>query len=311
MKRTICILLSLMLTLTGLVALCVPANAAYNVGDTFTFGSYPQTRVTNSATLSELNKKATSWTSLKLYSGSGSFNTAHEGSYTQYCDVTYAGYQYRGITFTAYRPNETIYSTSTESNPGPMYQQYSNGYRINTTYWFKYEPLQWRVLDPSTGLILCLSAIDAQPFNNEVDAIDKTYYNRNNSTQYYACDYTHSSLRTWLNETFYNTAFTSGEQSKIVPTTVHNKGLLTLTGFTTHPELDFADSTEKVFLPAYDEMIDTSKGYKELPGDKDPLRVRKATDYAKCLGIGIVNGVGPYWRMRTAGKDTVEALCDH
>lgn len=50
MKRTICILLSLMPALTGLAALCVTAHAAYNVGDIIEYGNYPQSKVTAAAT---------------------------------------------------------------------------------------------------------------------------------------------------------------------------------------------------------------------------------------------------------------------
>ena len=306
-KRMLSILLSVLTVLTCTACLTLTSSASYKLGDTFTFGSYPQTRVTNSVTISALNAKATSWTSMGLYSGAGSWNTAHPSNYTQYCDVSYGGAKYRGVKFTAYRPADTTYAMESSSgNPGPLYPQYENGYRINTTYWFRYEPLKWRVLDPNTGLILCLSVIDAQPISNEVDYHDGKYYNKNNSTQYYACDYTHSSLRTWLNETFYTTAFSSDEQGKIIPATVHNKGLSTLQGKTTHPELDFANTTEKVFLPAYDEMIDTSKGYEQYPGNADTLRARKGTDYAKCLGLGVYNDGNSYWRMRTAGNDTLD-----
>lgn len=308
MKRTHCILLSLMLAVTGLVGLGFPSSASYKLGDTFTFGSYPQTQVTDTVTTSALNLKASSWKSLDFYSGDGSWNTAHASDYAKYCDVTYSGAKYRGVKFTAYRPMDTISPTSTASD-ATINKQYDNGYLINKTYWFKYEPLKWRVLDPSTGLVLCMDAIDSQAFNNEIDKHDGKYYNKNNSSQYYAADYTHSSLRTWLNGTFLSTAFTSAEQSKIVSTTIHNKGMSTLQGKATHPELDFANTTDKVFIPAYDEMIDTSKGYKQYPGDPDPLRERKGTDYAECMGIRNVNDVGPYWRLRTAGEDTIDGCC--
>lgn len=50
MKRTLCILLSLLLAVTGFAGLCVPAAAAdWQTGDVVTLGSYPQSRVTGDA----------------------------------------------------------------------------------------------------------------------------------------------------------------------------------------------------------------------------------------------------------------------
>ena len=33
-------------------------------------------------------------------------------------------------------------------------------------YWYKYEPLVWRVLDEASGLAVTENAIDAQPYHN-------------------------------------------------------------------------------------------------------------------------------------------------
>ncbi|MCR4615072.1 MAG: InlB B-repeat-containing protein [Clostridiales bacterium] len=303
-KKLLSLLLASIMLLSCMAALSFTTSAAYKLGDTFTFGSYPQTKVSNSSIISALNSKATGWTSLGFYAGSGSWNTATQQSYAQYCDVTYNGVKYRGVKFSAYRPDETIYASSTASDPGTLYPQYANGYRINNTYWFKYEPLTWRVLDPSTGLVICKSAIDSQAFNNQIDYQNSKYYNKNNSTQYFACDYSHSSLRTWLTGTFMSTAFSSTEQGKLISTSIHNKGIYTLMNNNNHTDLDFANTSDKIFLPAYDEMIDTTKGYQQYPGVEDELRARQGTDYALCMGLKIVNSKGPYWWLRSAGHDT-------
>ena len=70
------------------------------------------------------------------------------------------------------------------------------------------EPIVWRVLDVSNRKILLLSeyAIDAQPYN-------KTYAGVTWET---------SSLRSWLNDYFYYTAFDSSEQASIAETLVSN-----------------------------------------------------------------------------------------
>ena len=58
MKRTLCILLSLMLTLTGLVGLGVSVSAT-NVGDIILFGNYPQTKISETTALKNAANAAT------------------------------------------------------------------------------------------------------------------------------------------------------------------------------------------------------------------------------------------------------------
>lgn len=73
--------------------------------------------------------------------------------YMRYQDVVLDGVKYRAVTFDSYRPFATGYTS--EEN-----EQSTNGYEPGTTYWFKYEPIEWRVLDPESGFIVCNSAID-------------------------------------------------------------------------------------------------------------------------------------------------------
>ena len=313
MKRTVCILLSLVLALTGLASLCVTAHATYNVGDTFMFGSYPQTKVNNTATIAALNNLAKNkeWSYLGFYSGNKDFNNCVSLDATAtYCDVTYDSVKYRGVKFTAYRPNDTTVLNSTNANPGQLFYQYTNGYSINTTYWFAFNPLTWRVLNPATGLVVCTSAIDARPFNNycgRPDAHAQNYYNQNDDFTYYASDYAHSSLRDWLNNDFWNTAFSAAEKAKISATTIQNKGLYTLQGNDSYSDLDAEDTTDRVFALSFDEMVNPAYGFKEQPGYSDPMRVRKPTEYAKCMGIQVGDNGNVAWRLRTPGHNSRDA----
>ncbi|MCR4615071.1 MAG: InlB B-repeat-containing protein [Clostridiales bacterium] len=310
-KKFLSLLLALIIVMTCFAGMTFSAGAesTYQMGDIFTFGSYPQTRITDSSLLNALDSRSGNWITLSLYSGSGELNTALPRDYAKYCDITLNGVKYRGIKFTAYRPDITTEEASTAINPWVLYPQYDNGYLINTSYWFRYEPLQWRVIDPEQGLILCTSIVDSQPFNNQLNSVNNKYYNKNDSTQYYACDYSHSSLRNWLNTSFLSTAFTSVEQSKIIFTNIHNNGLYTLIGNTGHPELDFANTNDRIVIPSYDEVLDVSKGYQPYPGDKDPLRVRQGSDYAKCMGLKVHSNGKSYWRLRTAGMSTIDTCC--
>ncbi|MCQ2475981.1 MAG: hypothetical protein MJ173_08785 [Clostridia bacterium] len=87
--------------------------------------------------------------------------------------------KYRGVKFSTYRPCWTEDASTTSADT----QQDDNGYTVGNTYWFKYEPLVWRVLDSSTGLVMCESIIDSQAYNNYI------WYgagSKSTSSEYYA-----------------------------------------------------------------------------------------------------------------------------
>ncbi len=69
-----------------------------------------------------------------------------QGNWMKYADFTYNGTKYRAVTFSQYRPVWTSELSSSDNS-----EQYDNGYTPNNIYYFKYEPLKWRILNPSTG----------------------------------------------------------------------------------------------------------------------------------------------------------------
>ncbi len=281
------------------------ASEGYSVGDIIYFGSYPQSDVTSSLG-SVLNSQSGTWKSYNYYSGTGSsFNgQMTAGDYMQYCDITYNSNKYRGVTFETYRPYYTGYKTSASAS---TYQD-DNGYYTGTTYWFKYEPLEWRVLDPSTGLVVCETIIDSQPFNNYMisNGTDGHGYNAywgDSAQTYYASDYANSSIRKWLTEDFYATAFTSAQQSEIKTTILNNDGYYTLTGETGYEEYDSASTNDKIFLLSYDEVLNSSYGFSSSDSTNDSARQAKGSDYAKCQGLYVSNSYDgcSYWLLRSPG----------
>ncbi len=300
MKRTLCILLSLMLAVTGFAGLCVPAAAAdWQTGDVVTLGSYPQSRVTDDATIASLNAAAGGWKSYGYYSGTGSLSDGGMSAkdYMQYCDVTVDGQKYRGVQFTQYRPKITGYGAWADNS----YQD-DNGYTANTVYWFRYEPLNWRVLDPTTGLVLCETVIDSQPVNNYALSDAGKYYGDADKT-HYANNYAESSVRAWLNDAFYATAFTALQQNAITETTLDNSAYST--GFSS---FDSASTTDKVFLLSYREAQNTAYGFSGNINANDAARQAEGTDYAKCQGVNVAPGGTSPWWLRSAGY-TSAAVC--
>ena len=291
MKRTLCILLSLMLTLTGLAGLCMTASAV-NVGDIIQFGNYPQTKVIETTALKNAANAAT-WNSYGYYVGTGSYDGSMAASdFMKYADFSLNGVKYRAVKFSKYRPSDTSYTSTTGYS-----QQDDNDYSANTNYYFKYEPIEWRVLDPSAGLVLCETIIDAQAYQNIVRANDSEYYIGSTST--YANNYAESSIRTWLNNDFYNTAFNSVQKEKIKPTTINNDA-----STSENSQYNAASTTNPIFLLSYNEARNSSYGLSSASARK-----AKGTDYAKCQGlyVSITDGVyGPTtgfssWWLRSAG----------
>ena len=282
--------------------------SSYNVGDIIEYGSYPQTRVTDSGLISQLEAKSSSWKSYGYMSGAGTSEydgSAQPSDYMQYRDVKLKdGSKYRAVKFTTYRPWYTNYESTTSTNA--TYQA-ANGYYINNTYWFKFEPLDWRVLDPALGLVLCESIIDSQPYSNTVYYLNYEY-RKDSAGTIYANNYAESSIRAWLNYDFYYTAFSDSEQSNITKATIDNKAY-----DSSYSEYNSATTSDKVFLLSYDDIFKPEYGF----GSYDINRRAAGTDYAKCQGLHTYTDLSYYttpdgkatsmWWLRSAGNGSNHA----
>ena len=315
-KQTLSVILAVIMLLTsiplmGLDSILAPkAEAAsmkqtissMSVGDTVTFGSYPQTDVTSSmgSTLTAVAPAKSDWNSYEYYI------SGEQSDFMKYYDLAYNGSRYRGVYFTKYRPYYWYYSSSSDYT----YQD-NNGYYTSTVYWFKYEPLTWRILDPATGYVICETIIDSQAFNNEYytngtkDPYGYTAYYSDKTYQHYANNWEYSTIRQWLNNTFYNTAFTSSERSQIPCTK------LTTPAFSTsYSAFDVGETGDYIFLPTYQDMLNTSYGFSSSYSSYDINRRAHASDYAKSQGIWVSTNSsykdkdGEYtsdYRLRSAG----------
>ncbi|MBR0509774.1 MAG: hypothetical protein IJJ85_06615, partial [Clostridia bacterium] len=271
------------------------------LGDTFYFGSYPQTLVTDPDLKAHL-KTVVDWNSLSMYlwknyryyEWNDETHTAgffYDMYYSDFSDAD--GERYRAVYFSRFRPLSTR-ETATTGDPDNSYQD-DNGYACDTVYYFRYEPIKWRVLDPDTGLALCERLIDAQNYQNDYvyDRYDGKYYVYDSSQQrYYANNYALSTIRAWLNDSFYNTAFSEYEQSLIGETTLDN----------TAPDTEYscASTTDKIFLLSESDVKNAAYGFYE---DNSYLKRAVGTDYAKCQGLRILgNYPNSDWLLRTAGR---------
>lgn len=278
--------------------------ASYDIGDVISFGSYPQTEERNESITAELNARASKgeWISYGYYSGEGTglldentgevndgYGTMAPGNLMEYCDITLSGVKYRGVRINRFRPQYTNYSAETD--------QSSDGI-AGGPYWYRWEPVEWCVIDPDKGLVLCKSTIDSQPFSNTVYEIGDAFFNNNDpdpTNRRFINDYETSSIRKWLNNDFYNCAFSSAEQKCIGTTEL-----------AIEPDSD-GDSQpgstsveDKIFLLSYDEYQAISKNIK--------LNRGRRTAYATCQGLKVINSTYEsaygHWWLRTADQSS-------
>lgn len=250
---------------------------AYSAGEVITFGSYPQSKVTDSTIIASLDAIGKTWISYSYYSGTGNSEDGNmkPSDYMKYADVTYNGNKYRAVTFSALRPYKTGYTSSDDSF------QDDNGYLAGNVYYFKYEPLTWKVLDPDEGFVMSTKAVDSQAFQSFVcSRLESTccieYYNGSDCS-FYASDWATSSVREWLNGDFFNTAFTAAEKAQIGTTYNENKSIAP-------PQYDSENTYDKVFLMSYEEVLNSDFGFSDDAFKWDTARQMEPTDYALCQG---------------------------
>lgn len=147
------------------------------------------------------------------------------------------------------------------------------------------EPIRWRVLsvEGNDAFLMADRNLDLQKFDED---------GRNDSVTWENC-----ALRTWLNHTFYNKAFTETEQTAVIKTTVDTAG----------PSLIITE--DNVYLLADDEMK-KAYGFTGTAGNASKTREAKNTEYVKqsitANEIEGYEGNGSWW-LRS--KNNVSDLC--
>ena len=292
-EKIISILLAAIMV-TGLFAFNASMTGGeYAQGDIIEFGSYPQSEVTDAETVAALGELVSdeSWISYGYYgsdTGEADDGTMHPTDCMKYADVNYNGEKYRGVKIDNPKPAYTYLKVEYNSN------QYKNGYRAPDTYWFKYESLKWRVLDPTTGLVMCSSIIDCRPFNSfnlkdGYDEINNHIIWGDPEKTRGANDYEHSEIRAWLGGEFMNTAFTQDEQANIDISVNSNKHYYVLAGransTNNYSVYNQPDTEDKVFLLSWDEITDPGLGFSVNTSGEAPDRMLAGSDYAKAQGL--------------------------
>ncbi|MCI9078257.1 MAG: hypothetical protein HFH68_04935 [Lachnospiraceae bacterium] len=161
--------------------------------------------------------------------------------------------------------------------------------------YFKWEKINWRVLwnDGDTLFVMADKGIDCKAYNNE-----------NISITWEEC-----TLRQWLADSFYNTAFNSNEQNAIITYKVDNQGA---PGYMKGNGRDTAD---KIYILSIHEIRNPDYGLWdakidwEHKNDKKINRRIEPTDYAHARGASLGDIRSHYkknckWWLRSASSYT-------
>ena len=145
------------------------------------------------------------------------------------------------------------------------------------------EPIDWLVLDikGDRALLVSVYALDCQKYNNQ--KIDVTWAN--------------SSMRNWLNDDFYKTAFSADYQSLILPTSVKTPDN------PKHGTEGGTNTTDKVFLLSYEEA--------DTYFESNAARKASPTEYAKTQGVETISTQNCWWWLRTPGVYAVDVCGVH
>lgn len=170
---------------------------------------------------------------------------------------------------------------------GTKYRRYKAS---NVTEFYRYAPIRWRVLSSGYDGIYVVS----------VNVLDRGPYNEINKDITWA----DCTLRSWLNTTFYNTAFSESDKAKIRTATLINDG---------SPYNNYTsggiDTKDKVFILSYYDVISDEYGLSTLTGIYGG-KASLPSDYAKVLGVsGGFSYGGACWWTRTPGDLSNYALC--
>jgi hypothetical protein len=231
----------------------------YAMGSSFSLGKYPQTLVEDSATLNAL---------------ASATDTDSDGY------LEYGSDEYKKITGAPY---------------GSGYKSASGNVTFAswTTYYFKVEPIQWRVLSgqgTATGLVMSEKVLTNNCYypNNSTNRTisDSTVYPNN---------YQYSTLRAMLNgydgssysvdnfagKGFLDVAFAETEKAHIATTTVDNSAATTESSSNSYA---CASTGDKIFALSYQDLIKTSYGFNSFYSNSDTARRGTLTDYARATG---------------------------
>jgi len=221
------------------------------------FGSYPQSEVTDAATISAIESAIPS---------SGVSGDAG-------VDVWVGGTKYRRI--------------------GKSDTNNSNYFGSGSYRYFQWERIKWKVLsnDGATLFVVVDQGMDC-----------KNYHETYSDVTWETC-----TLRSWLGNQFYNTAFSAAEQSAIVTQTVVNND---------NPDYNTAggnNTNDKVYLLSIEDVTNPAYGFCEAADTYSAGRWVQPSAYSHARGAYTYNrwntggNANCWWWLRSPGNNSYSA----
>lgn len=282
-------------------------------GDYIYFGHWPQTLERDENVVAKLNEMAGT-PPLPRDNNANPYNwESHEGAtYMWQKIVIYNGAKYLGVQMNDYRASgiDALYDIITD-----------NGYYVFNVYWFKYEPIKWRILTTNENSAFIMSDIALDFFsmqpNRKSEIRDDLLASYNNSPGVpdgiYANNWEYSFIRSWLNETFYNEVFNDLQKEIIQTTHLDNSarscnpneypkyyGYGENAGKNKYAD-QCKDTDDKIFLLSLRDVTTTAYGFNKDVKAEDPARNLQASDFAKFHGVSMGNTQKDYvtWYTRS------------
>jgi len=173
--------------------------------------------------------------------------------------------------------------------------KFSNGEYITsgTEYYFKVELIRWREINwsPNYGTTYICDSIIANGAWGEKSSNMSGWVD--------------SSLRAWLNDTFYNTAFNDIQKKFFYKENTVLNSVLQMDPYYAQylPEDARYSATTKdlVYLASYQDMVNKNYGFSSDKTAYDEARIRAGSDYAKANGLQVNEYGNGWWWMRSRG----------
>ena len=175
-----------------------------------------------------------------------------------------------------------------------------------TVYYFKVEPIRWRIITEENGeaLLLCDSIIANQQYQSayEYESSAGGYCTMSNGAPSgtYANNYMYSDVRVWLNEIFYKTAFNQIQQGIVLTAEVDNSAeSASPYGDLRSNKCVCENTSDKVFLLSMSEATNEVYGFASYM-TSDTARRMMTSDYSRATGAYMdtssdYNGNGWWW----------------
>lgn len=227
------------------------------------FGSYPQSRVSDKNLILELTKIVE-----KRLNDFNFLMFKNKLESIMYLDIDFNNEKYRSL----YLKKDKIFNSNKKEN-------------INYNF-FKYEPIKWQIYEGPRGKaeLLSVNIIDYNCFNTN---INKNGTNIDGKT-IYSNNYEYSTIRKWLNNDFYNMAFSKDEQEIINTIEVYSNPKIEKSEYESNESYVCNNTFDKVYLLS---SLDTRFTYYRSIRE----RSKKVTNYADYLGA-----MQSWWLRTTA-----------